>query len=176
MQVRRHSRLLAVLLCFPLLVHAAPYRHAGLGVALALPDGWKVRAAPEGGVRVLPPKMEDRERSGVAVRVWRERLRGGSAALERLASRYRKAQGPREAAISTRLDRKAGRLVLEYREGEYVQNGLWILRQHLRVIQQDGKQAVMAECVANASEYHRYRRAFADLCLGMNVRPLPSKG
>lgn len=176
MQVRRHSRLLAVLLCFPLLVHAAPYRHAGLGVALALPDGWKVRAAPEGGVRVLPPKMEDRERSGVAVRVWRERFRGGAAALDKLAGGYRKAQGAREAAIRTRLDRQAGRLVLEYREGEYVQNGLWILRQHLQVLQLDGKQVVTAECVANASEYHRYRRAFTDLCLGMNVRAPAAKG
>lgn len=176
MQVRRHTLLLAVLLSFPVLIHAAPYRHAGLGVVLSLPDGWKVRAAPEGGVRVLPPKMEDRERSAVAVRVWRERLRGNANALDKLASRYRKPQGAREAAISTRLDRKAGRLVLEYREGEYVQNGLWILRQHLQVIQQDGKQMVTAECVANASEYHRYRRAFADLCLGMNVRPLAAKG
>lgn len=175
MHPRRFSPLLLVLLLFPLMLHAAPYRHEALGVLLSVPDGWRAKVAAEGGLRVLPPKLEDRERSGVAVRVWRERLRG-SAGLERLASRYRKAQGAREAAINTRLDRKAGRLVLEYREGEYVQSGLWILRQHLRVVQQDGKQAVIAECMANASEYHRYRRAFAELCLGMTVRPLSSKG
>jgi hypothetical protein len=119
--------------------------------------------------------MEDRERSGVAVTVWRERLRGG-AALEKLAARHKKAQGAREAAIRAQLDRKAERLVLEYREGEYVQSGLWIVRQHLKVVQQDGKQGVYAECVANASEYHRYRRAFADICLGLTVRPVSAKG
>lgn len=175
MQVRRHSLLLAVLLSFPLLTFAAPYRDAALGVVLSVPDGWRVRSSAEGGVRVLPPKMEDRERSGVSVRIWRERLRG-NAPLERLANRYRKAQGAREAATTIRLDRKADRLVLAYREGEYVQNGLWILRQHLQVVQLDGKQGVMAACVANASEYHRYRRAFAELCLGMAVRPQSSKG
>ena len=163
--------LLAVLLSFPVLLHAAPFRHAGLGVSLAVPDGWKVRPAPDGGLRVLPPKVEDRERSGVAVSVWRERL----TPLDRLAARYKKPQGAREAAIRSQLDRKAGRLVLEYREGEYVQNGLWIVRQHLRVVQQDGKQGVVAECAANASEYHRYRRAFADLCLGLTVRAAPAK-
>ena len=80
------------------------------------------------------------------------------------------------AAIRAQLDRKIGRLVLEYREGEYVQSGLWIVRQHLKVVQQDGKQGVYAECVANASEYHRYRRAFADICLGLTVRPVSAKG
>ncbi len=167
--------LLAILLFSPLVLHAAPYRHAGLGVALSVPDGWKVRPAPGGGLRVVPPAMEDRERSGVAVTVWRERLRGSSA-LERLAARHKKAQGAREAAIRAQLDRKAGRLVLEYREGEYVQSGLWIVRQHLKVVQQDGRQGVFAECVANASEYHRYRRAFADICLGLTVRPVAPRG
>ena len=167
----RYWPLLAILFSFPLVLHAAPYRHAGLGVVLSVPDGWKVRPAPGGGLRVVPPAMEDRERSGVAVSVWRERL----MPLDRLAARYKKPQGEREIAIRSQLDRKAGRLVLEYREGEYVQNGLWIVRQHLRVVQQDGRQGVVAECVANASEYHRYRRAFADLCLGLTVRPVPVK-
>lgn len=161
--------LFAVLLC-TLNVQAAPYRHPELGISADLPAGWKVRPDAEHGVRVLPPKAEDRERAGVTVRYWRERLRGKQP-MQRLADSYRKPRGNREAASKVQLDERSGRLVLEYREGEYVQNSLWIVRRHLRVVQQDGRQSVTADCAANASEFHRYRKAFVALCLGSTVRP-----
>lgn len=164
----RCYRLLPVLLLLASTVSAAPYRNPALGVSFDLPAGWKVRPDSQGGIRVLPPQVEDRERSGVSVRLWRERLRGKEP-MAKLADNYRKPQGEREVAGKVQLQRNIGRLVLEYREGEYVQNSLWIVRNHLRVVQQDGRNALWADCAANASEFHRYRKAFAALCLGATV-------
>ncbi|SCK28879.1 hypothetical protein [Vogesella sp. LIG4] len=164
----RPHRLLFLSLLLAAAAQAVPYRNPALGVSFELPAGWKVRPDSQGGIRVLPPLAEDRERSGVAVRLWRERLQGREP-MARLADGYRKPQGNREAAGKAELQRKTGRLVLEYREGEYVLNGLWILRSHLRVVQQDGRSALYADCAANASEFHRYRKAFAALCLGASV-------
>ncbi|WP_174874277.1 hypothetical protein [Vogesella oryzae] len=160
--------LLPVLLLLASAAYAAPYRNPALGISFDLPAGWKVRPDNRGGIRVLPPQLEDRERSGVSVRLWRERLQGKEP-IAKLADSYRKPQGEREMAGKVQLQRATGRLVLEYREGEYVQNSLWILRSHLRVVQQDGRSAVLADCAANASEFHRYRKAFAALCLGASV-------
>ncbi len=165
--MRSHCLLLLALL-LSAAAHAGIYRNTDLGVSFELPAGWKVRPDSQGGIRVLPPLLEDRERSGVSVRLWRERLRGKEP-MARLAGGYRKPQGERDAAGKVQLDRKSGRLVLEYREGEYVQNSLWIVRSHLRVVQQDGRSALFADCAANASEFHRYRKAFVALCLGASV-------
>lgn len=157
--------LFAVLFAGP--AAAAVYRHPGLGLVLNVPPGWMVRVAGSDGVRVLPPKQEDRERGGVDVRIVRQALPGG---LPALAARLRRADGAREAAQTLRLDKRSGRLLVSYREGRYVQNGLWIVSQRLVVWQQAPKQRyIKAQCTANAAEYSHYRRAFADLCQGMTL-------
>lgn len=150
-------------------VLAGVYRHAEMGVAIVLPAGWAVRSVQAEQLVVWPPKREDRERGGVAVLIARQALRGKEP-LSRLAARFRRTDGAREAAQSVNLDKRGGRLVLSYREGQYVQHGLWIVSQRLVVWQPVGKgRFVRAQCSANAAEFARYRRAFTDICMGMTL-------
>ena len=151
------------------LATAATYRNPYLGVTINVPAAWQVRPHSDEMLRIVPPRQEDRERGGVQVQVSRQPLRGKDP-LSRLAARYRRADDTREPAQVVRLDRQRGRLVLSYREGLYVQSGLWIVSQQLVVWQQQGDgRYIKAHCSANAAEYARYRRVFADICLGLAV-------
>lgn len=163
--------LIGFLLVLP--VHAASYHDPVWPVSVNAPAGWRLYAVKEQGVRKVKaraPLAEDRERGGVRVEYIARRPERRDA-LSRIASRYRKAEGAREAATQRLLDEKRGRLWLDYRQGEYVQNGLWIVRRHWQLWQRsvDGKVLYRADCSANASEFAKYRRAFDNLCRRMSV-------
>ncbi len=170
------KRLLLSLFCLmliPCASHASAYRDRAWPLTLDVPERWRVSAVGDGNRRELaahPKSMEDRERGDARARfTWRKAGKGD--VLGRLERRYRKASGGREAADAVRLDRKRGRLEVDYRQSENVANGLWIVRRHLRVMQlgADGRQLLDADCSANASEFHRYRQDFARLCRGLRV-------
>jgi hypothetical protein len=143
------------------------YADPGSRMRLNVPTGWRVRAETLNGVRqlrIVPAKADQRERAAIDVLV-RIRPCVGNDALERLAEKFRQASGDREAAESVRLQSAQGRLVVEYREGSYVSNPLWIVRHHLSVYQRiDRRFLLEANCAANASEYKTYRHNLETIC------------
>ncbi|WP_028536048.1 hypothetical protein [Paludibacterium yongneupense] len=143
------------------------YTDAATLLRLAVPTGWRVQAETLNGtrqLRVVPPKADQRERAAIDVTITVRRL-ARRESLERMARRMRTPDDDREAALLLKLNEKAGRLTVEYREGHYVSSSLWIVRQTLLVVQQTDKSHVVeARCAANASEYRTYRRFLETLC------------
>jgi hypothetical protein len=162
-----------LLLCLPFSAWAAPYRDTVWPLSFELPAQWQLSVKNEKKRRsllVLPRRMEDRER-GDARAVFVMRRMSKRDTLQRLAKPYRKASGGREAASRIELDEKAGRVLLDYRESENVQNGLWIVRRHQKVLQLDtaSRRLFEADCSANASEFKHYRQPFSSLCLKFSL-------
>jgi len=155
----------------PLRVPHAPatqlYKDPVSQLRLNLPPGWHVRAETLNGIRqlsVIPPKADQRERAAIDV-VIRVRPFAPRESLDRLAARYRTAQGDREAAEALRYTPKSGRLIVEYREGRYVSSQLWIVRRNLNLYQRiDKKRLLEVRCAANASEYKTYRHNLETIC------------
>jgi hypothetical protein len=143
------------------------YTDAYSGLQLTVPAGWRVRAETLNGIRqlrVVPPKADQRERAAIDVTV---RLRPWlpGETLAGLANRFRQQDGDREAAQTVHYSPKSGRLVLDYREGRYVSEQLWIVRRNLHIFQrEDRKKVLEARCAANASEYRTYRKNLELLC------------
>ncbi|TDR79864.1 hypothetical protein [Paludibacterium purpuratum] len=137
------------------------------GVQLTVPTGWRVRAETFNGMRqlrVVPPKADQRERAAIDVTVRLRSWRQGET-LAGLAAQFRTQDGDREAAQTMHYLPKAGRLVLDYREGRYVSGRLWIVRRNLHIFQRkDRKKVLEMRCAANASEYKGYRKNLALLC------------
>lgn len=137
------------------------------GLQLTVPTGWRVRAETLNGIRqlrVVPPKADQRERAAIDVTI---RLRPwlSGETLAKLAADYREQDGDREAAQTVHYQPKAGRLVLDYREGRYVSDQLWIVRRNLHIFQREDKRRVLeARCAANASEFKSYRKNLQLLC------------
>ncbi|MCP9758590.1 hypothetical protein EGI20_04570 [Aquitalea sp. S1-19] len=162
-----------LLLCFPVWAWAAPYRDTVWPLTFDLPAQWQVTSKTEKkrrSLQVLPRRAEDRER-GDARAVFSVRRLGKRDSLQRLTQPYRSARGGREAASRIELDEKRGRVLLDYRESENVQNGLWIVRRHQKVWQLDkaSRRVFEADCSANASEFKHYRQPFSSLCLKFAV-------
>lgn len=158
--------ILPLLLLFVVLpAQAAVQNLAPLQIRTDIPAGWRVQQHGQDELVVRPERKEERERGGVRVQLTPVVLRS-AASLERIAANYRRASGSRE--VADKVEIKRGKLLVLYRESEYVQSGLWIVRQKLVVWQQqDGKRYIRARCEANASEYAQYRERFDRLCNGM---------
>lgn len=143
------------------------YTDAVTLLRLTVPSGWRVQAETLNGtrqLRVVPPKADQRERAAIDVTVTERKL-GRRETLETMSRRLRSPANAREAASQLKLNEKAGRLSVEYREGHYVSSALWIVRQTLLVVQQTDKTHVIeARCAANASEYRTYHRYLEMLC------------
>ncbi|BEV71453.1 hypothetical protein THUN1379_09350 [Paludibacterium sp. THUN1379] len=136
-------------------------------IQMQVPAGWRVRAETFNGVRqlrVVPPKADQRERAAIDVVVRLRPWRRGES-LSGLAASFRNQRGDREAAQVVRYLPKAGRLVLDYREGRYVSGRLWIVRRNLHLFQRKDRTRVLeARCAANASEYKTYRKSLELIC------------
>lgn len=152
------------------LAQAAVYADAASRVRFNVPPGWKVRPSVVDGQRVLrvvPPKADQRERAAIDVQII-ARKSGRGDTLARLAQKYRREDGDREAANFVRSNSRNGRLVTEYRDGRLVSNRLWIVRHNLHVFQLgDKKRVAEARCTANASEFKTYRRQMESICLSL---------
>ncbi len=152
------------------LAEAATYQNPADPLRFTIPPGWRVRAETVNGarqLRVIPPKADQRERAAIDVSVKIRRL-GRKESLESLARRYRQAENDREAASSVKLDNKTGRLLLDYREGRFVSNRLWIVRRNLHVfLRLDKNRVIEARCAANASEYRAWHRPLELVCLSL---------
>ena len=146
---------------------AGVYVDAVSPVRLNVPAGWRVRAETFNGIRqlrVVPPKADQRERAAIEVVVRVRPLRRGET-LAGMAKSLRRPLGDREAAEVLRFTPRSNRLVVEYREGRYVSNRLWIVRRNLNIWQRvDKKRVLEARCAANASEYKTYRKNLETLC------------
>lgn len=133
-----------------------------------LPAGWKVRPSVSDGqqvLRVIPPKADQRERAAIEVTIQLRKV-GSKETLDKLQRMYRKPDEDREAASVVKASPKSGKLVVEYREGRFVSNGLWIVRNNLNVFVWLPKhRLVEAKCAANASEFKTYRRQLEAICL-----------
>lgn len=136
-------------------------------IRLSVPNGWRVRAETLNGMRrlrVVPPKADQRERAAIEVVIRVRPLRRGET-LASMAAALRRPLGDREAAEVLRYTPRSNRLLVEYREGRYVSNQLWIVRRNLNIWQRiDKKRVLEARCAANASEYKTYRKNLETLC------------
>ncbi|WP_434629069.1 hypothetical protein [Chromobacterium sp. CV08] len=163
---------LGVLLLASPLALATSYADPASQLRFTLPSGWKVRPVVVAGtrtLRVIPPKPDQRERAAIEVQIRVRKPRRGET-LGNLATTFRQEDGDREAANFVRLNRRAGRLVTEYRDGRFVSNRLWIVRHNLHVIQLlDKNRLLEARCTANASEFKTYRRQMEAICLSVAV-------
>lgn len=159
----------------PALVLAAPYTDARLGVRFNVPPGWRVQPETLRGervLRVIPPKADQRERAAIDVSVRVGRV-GRKDTLERFARRLSQPAGEREAARWVRLDDKVGRLGALYREGHFVDNHLWIVRNTLMVALQIGRTRAEARCSATAAEYKTWRRPLESVCWSLEFVAKP---
>lgn len=149
---------------------ATVYTDSKLPVRFQVPAGWKVRPGVVDGkhaLRVIPNKADQRERAAIEVIITRRTLKP-----KQTMTKYAEEQrGDSEALSVLGYEWKKGRLETDFRGGQYVDNGLWIVRQTKMVLQRIEKTSgiIDARCAANAAEYRSYRRALESICKSIEV-------
>jgi hypothetical protein len=169
--------LLCAALLSPVLASAAPklvavpYHDPDGALSFVLPEGWRVHTVALNGKRqwrVVPRKADERERA--AIRIWITlRTRVAKGFFDQQARKLKSADGDREAARSLGYNAAQGRLVAEYREGQFEAQGLWLVRRHLLVDQKAGRGVIEAHCSAADAEFQHYKRQLNLVCASIKA-------
>lgn len=144
---------------------AVPYHDPAGILHFSVPEGWKVHTGEVNGKRqwtVRPRKADERERAAIRINISIRPL-ARKESLEKLERKLKKADGDREPATLQHYSR-LGRLTAEYREGQFVSGGLWLVRHYLLVYQKSGKNMIEASCSSTDTEFRHYRAQLNLVC------------
>lgn len=168
----RFLLLLAGILLPPLAVAASnklatvTYRDPAGALHFSMPEGWKVhtgKANSQPQWKVRPRKADERERAAIRISIVLRPL-ARKESLERISRQLKAPKGDREPAINLQHNSKLGRLSAEYREGQFVTGGLWLVRHYLVTYQKVGKLVIEASCSSTDAEYRQYRQQLNLVC------------
>jgi hypothetical protein len=144
----------------------ATYRDPDGALHFSMPEGWKVHTGEANGQpqwKVRPRKADERERAAIRISiVLRPMARKES--LERISRQLKAPKGGREPAINLQHHTRLGRLTAEYREGQFVTGGLWLVRHYVVTYQKIGKLMIEASCSSTDAEYRHYRQQLNLVC------------